>query len=223
MIASNLFEVLAVVALGFPPLLVLTGGLLFKFVIERKILERVDYTSFMDYEYSYAFIVAWYGGMIMLSIFGPLFWIDIWEAPNNIESAMYIFVLWMLLGLVKWWWFSTLYIRQSTSLGVVKFTIILDVCIAVAYSLLILLTLHLADRPWYHWFVLLTIIHPAFEWVAMLNANKYRQQINSSNYPKNIEEQSSHDPVSTIINDVAGKPSMALANFFGFGSSTSSN
>lgn len=215
MIESNLFEVLAVAVFGGYPLLALTIGLLFRHVIDAQRLRHVNRDQFMEYEYSFAFLFAWYGGMIMLSIFGPLFWIDIWEAPNTVESAVYIFVLWMLLLLVKWCWFTSLYVQQTTSMARVKFYIIVDVCIAIAYSLLIILTLHLADRPWYHWLVLLTIIHPAFEWVAMLNANKYREQEIS------LDENS-----TSIFNsgtDVALHPSKALYNAITAHNNPSSN
>lgn len=177
---------MALVTLGFPPLLIMVLGLLFKHAGDRRIQKAADeeFDTYLEYEYSYAFVIAWYGGMIMLSIFGPLFWIDIWEAPNNIESAMYIFVMWILLIIVKWLWFSMLYIRRTAHLGLVRTLVVLDVLIAVTYSVLVLVTMHLADRPWYHWLVILTVFHPAFEWVAMLNANKYRQHENQHDYSK---------------------------------------
>lgn len=178
MIVSNLFEVLAVVGFATPPLAALVFGLIFKFVVEQRLYKH-NHDAYMDYERGYDFIISWYGGLFLMAIFGPLFWIDIWEAPNNVESASFIFLVWGFMLLFKWLWFANLYITRNRSMGQIKLLVGLDAAAAVVYSVLVLVTMHLADRPWYHWLVLLTTIIPAFEWVATLNADKYRQSKNT--------------------------------------------
>lgn len=187
MIASNLFEILAIVTLGYPPLMAMVVGVFFKHVIEtRQPQYNDDFAKFNDYENGYAFVFAWFGGLILLAIYGPLYWIDIWEATNHIESTVYIFVLWILCIFFKWGWFKLLYIKRTDEYRWMHAYLILDLVASLAFALLILLTLHEDDSHWYHWLSLLLLVPPIFGWVATDDADKYRSP-NSLGAEKNNE------------------------------------
>lgn len=207
MIASNLFEILAVVTLGFPPLMIMFIGYLFKYVIEQNIIKNLDKEKqeiFYDYEAGITSQLAWTGGLVLLAILGPVYWIDIWEATNHIESTPYIFAMWILIIFFKWSWFKNVYIKRSEVFGWAKFHLIMDLLVSLTFALLILLTTHEDDSHWYHWLSLLLLLPPVFGWFAVYDADKYRKHESP-----NLPTQHQNDDKSPNI-------PRGLANLFGF-------
>lgn len=172
-----MIEILAVIGILFPVSIFTLWGLVAKMVAEKNVpLEIGAETG--DYEWSIGFYITWVGGMLFSAILMIVYWIDMYQATVEIESAPWVFTVAMLYILCLLVWLARVHIKRIVKNEVFtthNLSLAAAVFLAIFYGAYMLVSLHEEEEHWYHWLAFLLVIPPIFGFVSTWLLIKHRK------------------------------------------------
>jgi hypothetical protein len=183
---SNLIETLSTFSFfGFAFLLYLLGNL-YKKIAQTHNFKRTErnHESFLKYEDSWYYYVAWGGGLLWSAIYQTIFFNDIYNSIHSSDSVVSLIVLIFLYEIFLFLWLHYLYLKHDNYFKLARTAVVLGlICLLLIF---IFIWVFFDDYQWYHFGVVLLLIPSIFELLCIVDSQTFRLKIiktisNSSN------------------------------------------